>query len=100
MVNKMSKNLEVFTGRLEIIERLNSSVYGNPRYSFIIVDSEGNVSPLIKTKPNSSFGYSITNYRDKVVSVEVGNYRNNLSLFGITEHIPNYFVPLPKHESV
>jgi hypothetical protein len=81
----MSKNLEVFTGKLVVMERLKSSVNGNPRYSFVIVDSEGNLSPLIKTKPDSSYGYSITNYQDKMVSVEVGMYHNNLSLFDINK---------------
>lgn len=73
----------ILTGKLNIIERLKSSVNGNPRYNFVLVHSDGNLSALIKTKPDSSFGYSITNYRDKVVSVEVGSYRNNLSLFDI-----------------
>lgn len=78
----MSKT-HVKTGKLNIIERLKSSVNGNPRYSFVLVYSDGSLSDLIKTKPDSTFGYSITNYHDKFVSVVVGYHRNTLSLVDI-----------------
>lgn len=81
----MTKVTQIIGGKLNIIERLKSSVNGNPRYSFVIVDSEGNLSPLIKTKPDSSYSYSITNYRDKSVAVEVSMYHGSLSLVSIIE---------------
>jgi len=65
----MSKTI---TGKLENIERMPSSLNGNPRYSFT-VDGYRVVLPV-----DSSWGYSITNYRDQIVTVEVTDKRFQL----------------------
>lgn len=68
---------------LELI-RQKSSVNGNPRYILVIQNEQGHIDSVY-TKPDSSFGYSATNYRDKVVSYETCIYRNKLSLSHIEE---------------
>ena len=68
---------------LELI-RQKSSVNGNPRY-IIIIQNEAGYIESVYTKPDSSYGYSATNYRDKTVNYETCIYRNKLSLVHIEE---------------
>ena len=69
--------MKTITGKLENIERMPSSLNGNPRYSFT-VDGYRVVLPV-----DSSWGYSITNYRDQVVTVQVTDKR--FQLIGLDE---------------
>lgn len=63
-------------GVISNIERVDTSYYGNPRYSFIL-DTGGELVRL-QTEPNSSLGYSITNYDNKKVIVSTRFYRGKL----------------------
>ena len=63
-------------GVISNIERLDTSYYGNPRYSFIL-DTEVELVRL-QTEPNASLGYSITNYDNKKAIVSTRFYRNKL----------------------
>ena len=81
----MSKSIQVISGKVKVMERLKSSTCGNPRYSFVIIHDNGEISYLIKTKPNSQFGYSITNYEGKTITIEAGYYRNELALIDVIE---------------
>lgn len=62
------KNITQHSGILNIVRRENSSVNGNPRYLCFI----DGVS--FYTAPDSSHGYSITNYEGKAVTVTIGTY--------------------------
>jgi hypothetical protein len=62
------KNITQHTGKLEILERLPNSVNGNPRYR-VSVDGFSAV-----TKLDSSIAYSLTNYRDQVVTAHIGTH--------------------------
>lgn len=81
----MKTQMQTVTGKLNIIERLKSSTNGNPRYSFVLVDSEGNLSELVKTCVDCSYGYAINNYQNKVLTVEVKHVRGVLSLINIVK---------------
>lgn len=73
------KNLQTITGKLTIIERLNNSTYGNPKYKVLIDNT------LLVTKTDSMLGYSITNYENKNVIATIGYYYNKLSIHLIQE---------------
>ncbi len=62
------KNITRHTGKLEIVQREKSSFYGNPRY-LVMVDGY-----TAKTMPDSSLGYSITNFDGKIVTCEIGTH--------------------------
>lgn len=51
-------------GLLSDLERMPSSRNGNPRYRAVIGGE------LFVTRPDSSIGYSISNYREKGVRIE------------------------------
>lgn len=72
----MKTEIITLTGELHLIERLNNSINGNPRYMLRIDDT------VFYTKPDCSYGYSITNYTNfnKVVTVELKYYYGKLSL--------------------
>ncbi len=62
------KNISIHTGILNVIKREQTSVNGNPRYC-IFIDGV-----TCYTAPDSTLGYSITNYDGKNVSCEIGTY--------------------------
>jgi hypothetical protein len=66
------------TGKLLIIKRLKSSAYGNPKY-LCAISTEDNLTSF-ETQTNSLLGYSITNYENKTITVDLKYYRNNLTL--------------------
>lgn len=70
------------TGTLKLLNRMKSSINGNPRYSGIIQDENGDLIEFC-TKPDCSIGYKITNYLDKQVRIEIGPYRGKDSLVDI-----------------
>ena len=63
-------------GVISNIERVDTSYYGNPRYSFIL--DTGVELVRLQTEPNASLGYSITNYDNKKAIVSTRFYRNKL----------------------
>ena len=48
--------------RLELVERLNNSVNGNPRFMLRLVDAEGQTVVYAKTSSDASCNYEVTNY--------------------------------------
>ena len=73
------KNLESITGKLTIIERLNNSTNGNPKYKVLIDNT------LLVTISDSMLGYGISNYENKNVTATIGYYYNKLSIHSIKE---------------
>jgi len=71
------KNITRHTGTVTEIKRVDTSYAGNPRYSFM-VDGYKVVTPV-----NSMFGYSISNYENKLVQVLIGTHYNKLTLEAI-----------------
>lgn len=52
-------------GTIVRLERLNNSVYGNPRYNVVIRDESGDYYFYAKTASDASCGYVIDEYLDK-----------------------------------
>jgi hypothetical protein len=71
------KNITRHTGTLEIIERLKNSYNGNPRY-LCRIDGY-----TFRTKPNSSYAYTLPNHSGKVITVTLGTYYGRLALNSI-----------------
>jgi hypothetical protein len=82
------KNITRHSGKLLILKRLKSSTMGNPKFLCFICD-EAKTGFSFVTKTNSSHGYSIQNYENKNVIVEIGAYRNNATLHTIKEMSAN-----------
>ena len=68
------KNRSNHTGTLQVIERLDNSLNGNPRYRAEVDGLE------FVTAPDCSFGYSITNYEGKAVDITVGSHYGLITL--------------------
>ena len=68
------KHISQHTGTLRIIERLNNSVNGNPRYLCYVDETGEGHGVSFYTAPDSMHAYGITNYRDKPVTVSIGSY--------------------------
>jgi hypothetical protein len=62
------KNITRHQGKLEIVERLPSSINGNPRY-LLRVDGW-----TCRTPVDSGLGYCITNYNGKDVEATIGSH--------------------------
>lgn len=62
------KNISIHSGVLNIIKREKSSLNGNPRYC-VFIDGV-----TCYTMPDSTLGYSITNYDGKMITCEIGTY--------------------------
>lgn len=73
------KNIRQHTGIVEIIQRLPSSSNGNPRY-LLKVDGR-----TCRTSPDSSLGYSVTNYEGKTVTATIGEHYGYATLNSIKE---------------
>lgn len=69
-------------GKLNVIGKVDVSYYGNPRYA---CEVDGTI---FYTKPNCQLGYSITNYKDKMVEVQLRHYYKKLTLDTINEVKP------------
>lgn len=72
------------------IERIDTSAYGNPRYSFTLDTSgeftlhHGSELVRLQTEVNAALGYSITNYNNKKVIVTTRHIRGKLCATKIT----------------
>lgn len=71
------KNITRHVGLVEILERLPSSVNGNPRY-LLKVDGH-----TCRTAVDSSHGYSVTNYDGKQVRATIGTHYGRATLNSI-----------------
>ena len=76
------KNISRHEGILRIIQREKSSTNGNPRFLCFIDCGNNNVVSFV-TQVDHSHGYSIHNYADKNVVVEIGTLRNRAQLHSI-----------------
>ena len=65
------------TGIISDLERMPSSKNGNPRYR-VVVGGE-----MFVTQPDSSLAYSITNYRNKKVSIDWRIIRNQKTIVSL-----------------
>ena len=68
------KNRINHKGTLQVIERLDNSLNGNPRYRAEVGGLE------FVTAPDSVFSYSITNYEGKAVDITVGTHYGRTTL--------------------
>ena len=79
------KNIETYTGILTNLERLPSSINGNPRYKAVIARActiKGNEYNIhFQTSVDSSLGYILSNFEGKKVKVKIGlhYYKNTLA---------------------
>jgi hypothetical protein len=71
------KNITRHTGKLLNIQRMKHSLNGNPRFS-AIVDNQ-----IFVTAVDSSYGYSIQNFEDKLVTVTIGSHYGRTTLDSI-----------------
>ena len=78
------KNITRHNGKLVILKRLKNSTMGNPKFLCAVLDEARNGFGF-ETATNSSHGYSIENYENKNVIVEIGTFRNKATLHTIKE---------------
>ena len=77
------KDIETVTGQISNIDRVRSSRNGNPRYRMTISSGTGECY-VVYTTPDSSLGYTISNYRSgDAVTAEIGWHYGVLSLASI-----------------
>ena len=69
------RNKKTITGKLTIINRLNSSIDGNPRF-LVEINNQ-----YFKTTPDAMFGYSVQNFDGQTVNAVIGKYYNQDSIF-------------------
>jgi hypothetical protein len=68
------KNITKHEGKLEILEKLNNSFNGNPRF-LISIDGF-----TCKTAVDSMLAYSITNYENREVIATIGTHYGTATL--------------------
>ena len=68
------KNTTEHTGKLEIIQRLPSSVNGNPRY-LVRVDGL-----TCRTSPDAMLAYGITNDDNTIVTASIGMHYGHTTI--------------------
>lgn len=68
------KNLTRHVGKLEVLERMPPSRNGNPRYRLYIAGAH------CVTEPDSSLGYSVTNFEGKTVVATIGTHYGRATL--------------------
>ena len=73
------RNIEIHSGAIKDITHVDTSYYGNPRYSFMINDLK------VYTPTDSLLGYSIGNYLNTKVVARVGDHYNKVTLKSIKE---------------
>jgi len=69
--------MRTLSGIVTDIQRLKSSVNGNPRFQFVINGE------IVVTAPDCQYGYEITNFTDKTLTCDVTIKRNKLTLINI-----------------
>ena len=78
------KNITRHNGKLVILKRLKNSTMGNPKFLCAVLD-KAKTGFTFETATNSMDGYSIENYSNKNVIVEIGTFRNKATLHTIKE---------------
>lgn len=73
------KNLTRHTGKLELIQRMKSSINGNPRF---LVSIDGTTC---QTSVDSMHGYTVQNLEGKEVTATIGTYYGKATLDDIAE---------------
>ncbi len=73
------KNIEMHIGAIKDITHVDTSYYGNPRYSFMLNGLK------VYTPIDSLLGYSIGNYLNKKVVARIGEHYNKVTLKSIKE---------------
>ena len=73
------KNITSHTGTVERLKRMDSSVNGNPRFSFTIDGYD------VVTGVDAMQGYCIQNFEGKSCVAELGTHRGRLTLNSIEE---------------
>jgi len=71
------RNITSHVGELKIINRMESSYYGNPRF-LISIDGIKCVTGV-----DSMFGYSVQNYDGKMVNARIGIHYNRATLYEV-----------------
>ena len=71
------RNIGIHSGVIKDIKRVDTSYYGNPRYSFMINYLK------VYTPIDSLLGYSIHNYLNKKVVARIGEHYNKVTLKSI-----------------
>ena len=71
------KNITRHVGTLRQLKRLPSSVFGNPRYQGYVAGFH------FRTRVDSAFAYTITNYLNERVIVEIGTHYGYATLVSI-----------------
>lgn len=71
------RSITTHTGILTNVQRYDTSHNGNPRF---VAEVDGYT---FYTGVDSAYGYSITNYRDKLVTVTIGMHRGKVTLHNI-----------------
>ena len=74
------RNITRHTGIVSEVTRLNTSRMGNPQYSFSIARH------TVRTPVDSVYGYSITNYTGKVITITAGTHYGVLTLNSIEKN--------------
>jgi len=77
------KNEHTMRGTLQVIERMNNSTSGNPRYRVAIVSALGDASVFV-TRPDDAFNYEVTNFEGHTVDATVGTFRNKDTITDVT----------------
>ena len=77
------RNCRRHTGTLEIVERLNNSTNGNPRW-LVVLDGIN-----CRTAVDSDDGYGITNFDGKPVSADIGIYYGKYTIQNIRSYDMN-----------
>ena len=70
------------TGVLRVIGQEKHSRNGNPRYRAILQTKEGDSIELL-TLPDSGIAYSLKQFEDMTVMVQIGNYHNRECIYSI-----------------
>ena len=71
------KNITQHQGKLEIVERLNNSRNGNPRF-IVRIDGVKCYTPV-----DSLYGYIVSNFKDKEVIATIGTHYGNPTLHSL-----------------
>ncbi len=71
------KNTKTINGKLNIINRLNGSINGNPRF-LVEIDNQ-----YFKTTPDAMLAYAIENHDGKHVRAVVGRHYGQASVESI-----------------
>ena len=73
----------MYKGKILELIREKNSTNGNPRFTAVILDKNGNGVTLATTAPDSSLAYGLSNYRGHWVNYETATKRGRLTLVNV-----------------